>query len=316
MPAAVTPGGHPDQALIDAWLAELAWQRRYSPHTLSNYRRDLARLLQLAATTPLARIDTFLIRRWLAQLHGGGLGGRSLGRMLSAWRGFFAWLGRRERLDANPCEGIRPPKSPKRLPKALAVDEACRLLDGHSVGDQEGAEEGDEVLLARDRAMFELFYSSGLRLVELVQLDRGEVDRMLHEGELRVVGKRAKPRLIPVGRVAREAVSTWLPLRDTLAADDENALFVGRRGRRLSPRAIQLRLTLWTQMQAFPQHVHPHMLRHSVASHLLQSSGDLRAVQEMLGHASIASTQVYTHLDFQHLSKVYDRAHPRARRKG
>lgn len=306
MPPAVAVDAHPDAPLSAAWLAELAQQRRCSPHTVANYRRDLGRLLALAGTTPVARIDIFLIRRWLAQLHGSGLGGRSLGRMLSAWRGFFAWLGAQGRVAANPCEGVRPPKSPRPLPKALAVDEAARLL---------AAADADDALAVRDSAMFELFYSSGLRLAELASLDLDEAERMLREGELRIFGKRAKPRLVPVGQMARTALAAWLPLRSALAAGDESALFVGQRGRRLSPRAIQLRLAQRALAQGLPQHVHPHMLRHSFASHLLQSSGDLRAVQEMLGHASIASTQVYTHLDFQHLAAVYDRAHPRAKRK-
>ena len=306
MPAPDAACGHPDRDLTEHWLRELAEQRRCSPHTVSNYRRDLARLLELAGDHPLARIDAFLIRRFIAQLHGNGLGGRSLGRLLSAWRGLYAWLGRRGLVAANPCEGIRPPRSPRRLPKALSVDETARLL-------QPAAD--DDPLAVRDTAMFELFYSSGLRLAELAALERNAADSALHEGELRVLGKRAKMRVVPVGRLAREALAAWLPLRDQLATADEPALFVGRRGDRLSPRAIQLRLSRRGLEQGLAQHVHPHMLRHSFASHVLQSSGDLRAVQEMLGHASIASTQVYTHLDFQHLAAVYDRAHPRARRQ-
>ena len=306
-PVTVAEAIHPEAPLVAAWLAELAEQRRCSPHTVSNYRRDLAALLDLAAATPLAQIDVFLIRRWLAQLHGGGLGGRSLGRMLSAWRGFFAWLARQGRVAANPCEGVKPPKSPRHLPKALAVDEAARLLDAPAV---------DDPLEVRDSAIFELFYSSGLRLAELAMLDRSEAERVLGEGELQVFGKRAKARLVPVGQAARKALAAWLPLRDALAGAGETALFVGQRGQRLGQRAIQLRLARRALLHGLPQHVHPHMLRHSFASHVLQSSGDLRAVQEMLGHASIASTQVYTHLDFQHLAAVYDHAHPRARRKG
>jgi integrase/recombinase XerC len=229
-----------------------------------------------------------------------------LARTLSAWRGFFAWLGERDALPANPCEGVRSPKSPRLLPKALAVDEAARLF--------EPVEEDDPLLAARDTAMFELFYSSGLRLAELAALDCDALDSALHEGEVRVMGKRSKARLVPVGSKAREALLAWAALRDGLANVDEIALFVGRRGGRLSHRMIQERLALRAVKLGLPRHVHPHMLRHSFASHLLQSSGDLRAVQEMLGHASIASTQVYTHLDFQHLSKVYDSAHPRAKR--
>jgi integrase/recombinase XerC len=292
---------------VAKYLAELAEQRRLSPHTVSNYRRDLGKLILAAAEAPLASLQVHQIRRFVAQLHGQGLSGRSLARTLSAWRGFFAWLGEHDALPANPCEGVRSPKSPRLLPKALSVDEAARLL--------EPIEEDDPLLAVRDTAMFELFYSSGLRLAELAALDCDALDSALHEGEVRVMGKRSKARLVPVGSKAREALLAWAALRDGLANVDETALFVGRRGGRLSHRMIQERLALRAVKLGLPRHVHPHMLRHSFASHLLQSSGDLRAVQEMLGHASIASTQVYTHLDFQHLSKVYDSAHPRAKRE-
>jgi len=291
---------------VSAYLAELAEQRRLSPHTVSNYRRDLARLLNLAGEIPLAELQVHHIRRFAAQLHGQGLSGRSLARLLSAWRGFFNWLGRGDVVRANPCEGVRSPKSPKHLPNALSVDEAARLL--------QPADDGDPALLARDRAMFELFYSSGLRLAELAALDCAALDSALNEGEVRVLGKRNKARLVPVGRKAREALAVWATQRETLAGAEEAALFVSRRGGRISHRMIQLRLAQLALQLGMPRHVHPHMLRHSFASHVLQSSGDLRAVQEMLGHASIASTQVYTHLDFQHLAKVYDSAHPRAKR--
>jgi len=294
--------------VIETWLAELANQRRQSPHTISNYRRDLQKLQELAASTPLAELRVHHIRRFLAQLHAGGLSGRSLGRMLSAWRGYFAWLGKNDAIEANPCTGIRPPKSPKRLPDALPVDEAMRLLE------TDGAL-GDERLICRDQAMFELLYSSGLRLAELAALDVEALEIALNEGEIRVLGKRSKTRIIPVGSKAREALAAWMAQRASLAALEEKALFVSQRGGRLSPRAIEERLKQRALQQRLPVHVHPHMLRHSFASHVLQSSGDLRAVQDMLGHASIASTQIYTHLDFQHLAKVYDTAHPRARRK-
>ena len=293
-------------AAVDGYLAELADQRRQSPHTLSNYRRDLKRLLALAGDTEVSGLQVFQIRRFIAQLHGQGLSGRSLGRMLSAWRGFFGWLGQRNLVTANPCDGVRPPKSPRLLPKALSVDEAAALLVLE--------EEGDPALAARDVAMFELFYSSGLRLAELAALDVDALEGVLHESEVRVLGKRSKARIVPVGAKAREALAAWAALRLQLAGDGEAALFVSRRGVRLSHRAIQDRLGRHAVRAGLPRHVHPHMLRHSFASHVLQSSGDLRAVQEMLGHASIASTQVYTHLDFQHLAKVYDRAHPRAKR--
>ena len=291
---------------VAAYLAELAEQRRLSPHTVSSYRRDLARLLNLAGDIPLAELQVHHIRRFAAQLHGQGLSGRSLARLLSAWRGFFDWLGRGDVVRANPCEGVRSPKSPKHLPNALSVDETARLL--------QPTDDGDPVLLARDTAMFELFYSSGLRLAELAALDCAALDSALNEGEVRVLGKRNKARLVPVGRKAREALTAWAALRDSLAGVEESALFVSRRGGRISHRMIQLRLAQLALQLGLPRHVHPHMLRHSFASHVLQSSGDLRAVQEMLGHASIASTQVYTHLDFQHLAKVYDSAHPRAKR--
>lgn len=294
--------------MIETWLAELANQRRQSPHTISNYRRDLHKLQELAGETPLADLRVHHIRRFMAQLHAGGLSGRSLARMLSAWRGFFAWLGKSDAVAANPCTGIRPPKSPKRLPDALPVDEAMRLLETDGT-------QGDERLICRDQAIFELFYSSGLRLAELAALDIEALDIALSEGEIRVLGKRSKTRIIPVGSKAREALAAWKPERTSLAAAEEKALFVSLRGTRLSRRAIEERLRLRALQQGLPVHVHPHMLRHSFASHVLQSSGDLRAVQEMLGHSNIASTQIYTHLDFQHLAKVYDTAHPRAKRK-
>lgn len=291
---------------VAAYLAELAEQRRLSPHTVSNYRRDLEKLILAAAETPLAELQVHQIRRFVAQMHGKGLSGRSLARTLSAWRGFFAWLGEHGAVPANPCEGVRSPKSPRLLPKALSVDEAARLL--------EAVDEGDSRLEIRDAAIFELFYSSGLRLAELAALDCDALASAMHEGEVRVLGKRSKPRLVPVGKMACAALSAWAAVRDSLANADETALFVGRRGGRLSHRMIEERLGVRAVQLGLPRHVHPHMLRHSFASHLLQSSGDLRAVQEMLGHASIASTQIYTHLDFQHLAAVYDLAHPRAKR--
>ncbi|MER2518745.1 tyrosine recombinase XerC [Candidatus Accumulibacter phosphatis] len=316
--AAATAGER--SASVGAYLDELAQQRRLSPHTVDNYRRDLQSLCRLIGELPRASgdgrpsnarseiafdaIQTHHIRRFVAQLHTQGLGGRSLGRTLSAWRGFYRWLGQRGSATHNPVDSVRPPKSPKALPKTLSPDEANRLL-----------EVADESLLAiRDQAMFELFYSSGLRLAELAALDLSCLEDLL-AGEVRVLGKRSKLRLVPVGSKAREAVATWVDQRHRLTGSDETALFVGQRGQRLGVRMIQLRLARRGLAQGLPARVHPHMLRHSFASHVLQSSGDLRAVQEMLGHASIASTQVYTHLDFQHLAAVYDKAHPRAKRK-
>jgi integrase/recombinase XerC len=257
-----------------------------------------------ASRFTLATVEPQHIRRFIAQLHGRGLGGRSLARMLSAWRGYYRWLGRRGDSVHNPADGVRAPKSPKALPNLLSPDEANRLLDSTS----------EELPEIRDQAMFELFYSSGLRLAELAALD---VDCLpdIVAGEVRVLGKRSKLRIVPVGSQARAALAAWAQRRVELAAPDETALFVGQRGRRINPRVIEERLKRRALAQGLPTSVHPHMLRHSFASHVLQSSGDLRAVQEMLGHASIASTQVYTHLDFQHLARVYDSAHPRAKRK-
>lgn len=295
--------------LVSAYLDELAQQRRMSPHTVSNYRRDLNVLIGLVGELPggvntVHSLHSHQIRRFIAQLHARGLGGRSLARMLSAWRGFYRWLGLRGEVAVNPVEGVRAPKSAKGLPKVLSPDEANRLLDAAS----------DEVLEIRDQAMFELFYSSGLRLAELAALDLDCLDDLL-AGEVRVLGKRSKLRLVPVGSQARDAVTVWAVRRAEVAGPAETALFVGQRGARIHPRVIEERLKRRALVQGLPTSVHPHMLRHSFASHVLQSSGDLRAVQEMLGHASIASTQVYTHLDFQHLAKVYDSAHPRAKRK-
>jgi len=224
--------------------------------------------------------------------------------MLSSWRAFFRFAVERDAaLTESPCVGLRAPKAPRRLPQALSPDEAAQLL----------AIPGDDVLALRDRALFELAYSSGLRLSELAGLDTDRVD--VGNGEVRVWGKGAKERIVPVGATACAAIRAWLGARAALPGADAAALFVRRDGARLGVRAIQRRLALWASRRGLPQHVHPHMLRHSFASHVLQSSGDLRAVQEMLGHASIASTQVYTHLDFQALAKVYDAAHPRARKK-
>ncbi|GBG03358.1 tyrosine recombinase XerC [Azospira sp. I13] len=299
-----------DQAAVGAFLAEVETQRRQSPHTVSNYRRDIGKLLALAAELPgqpgLGQLQAHHIRRFVGLLHGRSLAGRSLARSLSAWRVFYRWLGRHGLAEANPCEGVRPPKGPRALPHTLSPDEAVRLL--------ESSIDPDDPQEIRDRAMFELFYSSGLRLAELADLDLQAVSD-IDGGEVRVHGKRDKERVVPVGGKAREALAAWLLCRVQLARQEETALFVGARGRRISHGVIQQRLARRAQLAGLPSHVHPHMLRHSFASHVLQSSGDLRAVQEMLGHASIASTQVYTHLDFQHLAKVYDTAHPRAKRK-
>ena len=307
-PAPLWPGA-------EDWLAELRDQRRVSPHTLSNYERDLRRLQSLAGNATPAELTALDLRRFVGRLHASGLSGRSIARSLSAWRGLLRWLARRGVLDANVAEGLHAPKHPKRLPDALSVDEAFRLLNPVSLTDDAADKPARErVLQWRDQAIFELFYSSGIRLSELVGLN---IDCLtdLRQGEVRVLGKRNKTRVVPVGRTAQAAVEAWLVVRaQLLKEEDEPALFLGQQGKRITPRMIQLRLQKHGQQQGLPQRVHPHQLRHSFATHMLQGSGDLRAVQEMLGHASIASTQVYTHLDFQHLAQVYDQAHPRAHR--
>ncbi len=290
-------------ALLEQYLNYLAHERRLSPHTLGGYGRDIASLIESAGVTPLEKLQIHDIRRFAAQLHGGGLSARSIARLLSAWRGFYRYLARDHGYADNPCLGLRAPKSPKRLPHALSPDEANRLLDIEAEG----------TLALRDKAMFELFYSSGLRLSELTGLAPADVS--LADGTVRVTGKGSKTRIVPVGRQARVALSAWMATRAQIPGHEADALFINRSGRRLSQRSVQQRLKTWALKQGVSTNVHPHVLRHSFASHVLQSSGDLRAVQEMLGHASISSTQVYTHLDFQHLAKVYDAAHPRAKKK-
>ena len=291
---------------VENYLQHLAAERRLSPHTVMGYRRDLTNLTNLAAGKQLAELTVTDIRGAIVKLRGQGLAPASVARQLSSWRGFYTFACRRLGYAGNPCSGLRPPKAAKALPQILSPDACAQLLDG---GD---ASATDPALAARDRAMFELFYSSGLRLAELVGLDLDDVD--LQAGEARVTGKGSKTRLVPVGRQALVAIVAWLPQRQPLARDTA-ALFVSQRGARLTPRSVQLRLKRWTLRAGLGQHVHPHMLRHAFATHVLQSSGDLRAVQEMLGHASISTTQVYTHLDWQHLARVYDQAHPRARKK-
>jgi integrase/recombinase XerC len=292
-----------NQQYLQGYLAWLRHEKRYSELTAENYARDLHHLFALSADTPLGELKVHQIRRFIAQLHSQGLGGRSLARMLSAWRGFYTYLMRDHGLSDNPCVGLRAPKSPKTLPQALSPDEAARMVDLPT----------DTPEAIRDKAMFELFYSSGLRLAELIDLDPAQLD--LSEGEVRVTGKGNKTRIVPLGQQASGALQAWLAVRGQLAKADETALFVGSRGQRISPRVVQLRMKQWGVRQGITSNVHPHLLRHSFATHVLQSSGDLRAVQEMLGHASISTTQVYTHLDFQYLSKIYDAAHPRAKRK-
>jgi integrase/recombinase XerC len=291
---------------LDAFLQSLASVRRVSPHTLSGYRHDLERLFafcQTMGTENWGALGIPQARAFAAQLHRQGLSGRSIARGLSAARALYRYLVREQLATHNPFTGIAAPKSGKRLPKALSADQAARLME---VPDSEHLD-------VRDRALLELLYSSGLRLSELVGLNLDSLD--LADGTVTVTGKGAKTRIVPVGRKARAALSAWLTLRQAQAAPAEPALFLGRNGRRLGARAVQMRLKQRALRQGLGVSVHPHMLRHSFASHLLESSGDLRAVQELLGHADLSTTQVYTHLDFQHLTKVYDAAHPRARRR-
>jgi integrase/recombinase XerC len=294
-----------DARHAEDYLAALQHQRRLAPATLENYRRALGLLLSLHKQ-PLATLEAAQVRRAIATLHAKGLSPRTLALVLSAWRGWFRWLARHRGFAANPVLGIRAPKAGRPLPKALSVDAAQRLLD---------AEPASAPVALRDRAMFELLYSSGLRLGELVSLNIGDGRLDLREAEVTVTGKGSKTRTVPIGRKAREALEAWLGVRAQLAQPGEKALFVGARGARISRAVVGVRLAAWGRRAGIPERVHPHMLRHSFATHMLQSSQDLRAVQELLGHASISTTQVYTHLDYQALAKVYDAAHPRARKK-
>jgi len=291
---------------IERFLNHLLHQRRLSTHTVTNYRRDLHRLNEFADHRHLAewkQLDASHVRSYVAWRHRNGLDGRTLQRELSALRSFFNYLIGEGATEHNPGVDIPAPKSEKRLPSNLNVDQTARLLEIA----------GDDPLTLRDKAIMELFYSSGLRLAELLSLDIDSIDA--RDATVQVTGKGAKSRVVPVGRMALAAIDLWLKARATFAPPDEKALFIGRNGRRLSPRSVQQRLRHWSILQGIDGTVHPHMLRHSFASHLLESSGDLRAVQELLGHSDIATTQVYTHLDFQHLAKVYDQAHPRATRR-
>ena len=290
-------------AAIDAFLINLR-ARSYSPATVTTYAFDLGHLLERVGEMDPAGLTSHHIRRALAGLHARGSAPKTLARTLSAWRSFFNWLARQDQVGANPCLGLRPPKGDKRLPNALSVDEMARLLE---------PEAEDTVWSRRDTAMFELMYSSGLRRAELIGLDLGQVDRS--EAEVSVVGKGSKARIVPVGTRALAALERWLAVRNTVAKHDTPALFVGARGERIAPGVLTQALKNLALRHGVSAHVHPHALRHSFASHVLQSSGDLRAVQEMLGHSSLSTTQVYTHLDFQHLAKVYDQAHPRAKKK-
>ncbi|TFW19640.1 tyrosine recombinase XerC [Massilia arenosa] len=299
---------------VAQYLAQLRTQRKLSEHTVLNYGRDLRELLAGTEGKDWPAVTHADIRRLAAAMHGRALEPRSIARRLSAWRGFFKWLSFQIALPGNPVEGVRAPKRAKILPKALSVDDAV-----HLVGSDARAHAEPDAAELCNRAMFELMYSSGLRVSELAGLDAGYAREALGwidraAGEAVVTGKGNKMRRVPVGSHALAALDAWLTVRPA-PRDGSNALFVSSRGTRISPRVVQLRLKAHALQVGTAVDVHPHVLRHSFASHVLQSSGDLRAVQEMLGHASIASTQVYTALDFQHLAKVYDQAHPRAKSK-
>ena len=308
-------------ALTERYLEHARVHKRLAPRTLALYSEDLHKLTAAAAQAGVAltAVQNHHVRRWVAQMHAGGRSGRGIALILSGWRGFYTWLGREGQISANPVQDVRAPRQARPLPKALGVDEAVQLAD-------HVAEDDDPWLEARDAAMVELLYGSGLRVGELVGLDvaasdaaqrggRGWID--LPSAEVQVQGKGSKRRGVPLGTQALAALERWLALRDQVAGqgDAAMALFIGRRGTRLTPQSIWQRLKRRSLLAGLATPVHPHMLRHSFASHVLQSSSDLRAVQELLGHAHIGTTQVYTRLDFQHLAKAYDAAHPRARRR-
>ena len=315
-----------DAGLVERYLEYARVEKRLAARTVELYALDLQRLSNLAtqAQVPLLEVRNAHIRRWVAQMHSAGRSGRGIALILSGWRGFYTWLGRDGLVASNPVQDVRSPKAPKPLPKALGVDDAVQFADFQS--------DDDPWLEARDTAMVELLYGSGLRVGELVGLDvvasstaRGWVD--LQAAQAHVLGKGSKRRIVPVGSTALQALERWLALRGptgtsqavpvpAVHADAAAALFTGRNGTRLTPQSVWQRLKRRSQMAGLSTPVHPHMLRHSFASHVLQSRGDLRAVQELLGHANITTTQVYTRLDFQHLAKAYDAAHPRARAKG
>ncbi|HEX8957068.1 MAG TPA: tyrosine recombinase XerC [Burkholderiaceae bacterium] len=311
------------QLHVDGYLDNLRTQRQLSKHTVSSYGRDLAQLLDMSQALLGERgwnaLSHFHVRKFAAQLHAQGLDARSIARKLSCWRGFFEWLAESDKsLSGNPVEGVKPPRRDKPLPQALSADDAIRLVE-----QTPAARRADESLVLCNRAMFELLYSSGLRVSELTGLDVQYAKEGRHESlgwldldsrDVHVTGKGSKRRSVPVGSAALDALRNWLAVRASLVRLDPHPLFLSERGTRMTPRVVQMRLKAHALSLGIPTSVHPHVLRHSFASHVLQSSGDLRAVQEMLGHASIASTQVYTSLDFQHLAQVYDAAHPRAKK--
>lgn len=290
---------------LDAYIQHLTFERGLSQLTCQNYTRDILLLESLAESTDLKTITPAQVRRFIGKMHARDLSSKSIARALSAWRGFYDYLIQHHGYTQNPAHGLRAPKAAKTLPQALSVDQAVNFVDI----------QGDGILDLRDRAILELFYSSGLRLAELVNLDIDRLD--FTDGTVEVIGKGRKTRIVPLGSHAADAMQKWLQARTLISTDEANklAVFITKQGKRVTPRAVQYRVKAWAIKQGVSANLHPHMLRHSFASHVLQSSQDLRAVQEMLGHANISTTQVYTHLDFQHLSKIYDSAHPRAKKK-
>jgi integrase/recombinase XerC len=291
---------------IERFAGHLLYERRLSPLTCKHYRRDLAAFFEWCQKSGIEQwrdVDSEHVRAYAASCYRKGLSPRSIQRQLSTQRTFFRYLVREKQLKKHPVQSVRAPKSGKRLPENLDADRMGRLLDLP----------GDSPVAVRDRAILELLYSSGLRLSELTGLDLGGLD--MADATVHVTGKGNKDRILPVGRMALAALKVWLGIRSGLANADEMALFVSKRGTRLSPRSVQARVDYWAKRQGIDTRVFPHLLRHSFATHLLESSHDLRGVQELLGHANISTTQVYTHLDFQHLAQIYDRTHPRARLK-
>jgi integrase/recombinase XerC len=306
--------------LVARYLDHVRFEKRLAERTVTLYSLDLEKLADYAAqaNVSLEAVQSTHIRRWVAQMHSGGRSGRGIALILSGWRGFYVWLGRQGLVSSNPVQDVRAPKAPKPLPKALSVDDAVQLAEYHAAPDA-----GDPWLECRDAALVELLYGCGLRVGELVGLDvqasaqaKGWID--FDGGEAHVLGKGSKRRSVPVGGKALEAMQAWVAVRDqglTAATAEQTAMFIGRNGTRLTAQAVWQRLRQRSLKAGLSTPVHPHMLRHSFASHVLQSSQDLRGVQELLGHANITTTQVYTRLDFQHLAQAYDSAHPRARKK-
>ena len=294
-----------NQEYIQHYLEYIKFEKRLSPLTVKNYHRDIELLLEISPQIILNKFSIDDIRRSVSSLHARGLNGKSLSRMISAWRGLFDFLNQRFNFTHNPTLGIKPPKDKKQLPQTLSIDQTMKLV---AINDT-------TFLGIRDHAIIELFYSSGLRLSELINLKIQDIN--FEDGTVIIFGKGGKSRIVPAGKYAINAIQKWITLRNTIKNINgkDFTLFLSKNGKSLSPRSIQYRLKIWAKKQGIPENIHPHLLRHSFATHILQSSQDLRAVQELLGHANITTTQIYTHLDFQHLSKIYDQSHPRAKKK-